>query len=95
MPLIPTVIEKEGQIKDSQNNPKDFWFKKIAGQEGGWSPITWQGWLVEIGYFVLIVANIFIITIPLKREIVMPIFIFILVLLTVSYLYIKRKKGEK
>lgn len=89
MPLIPTVIE------NSKNNSQGYWFKKMPGQEFGYSPVTRQGRLVFRGYFILIAANVFTTIIPIKREIRMLTFIFILILLTVSFSYIVYKKREK
>jgi hypothetical protein len=40
-----------------RNNPKGYWFKnKIYGW--GWTPVTWQGWLVVLLYIMLIFALI-------------------------------------
>ncbi len=42
-------------IKYLKDNPKDYWFKrKLFGW--GWTPATWQGWLVILAYFVLVIA---------------------------------------
>lgn len=37
-----------------KNNPKGYWFKrKIYGW--GWTPATWQGWLVTLSFIVFVV----------------------------------------
>lgn len=37
------------------DNPKGYWFKaKPFGW--GWTPVTWQGWLVILVYIALILA---------------------------------------
>lgn len=42
-------------IKYLKDNPKGYWFKrKLYGW--GWTPATWQGWLVILAYLVLIIA---------------------------------------
>lgn len=48
--LIQKYIE---YLKD---NPEKYWFKrKIFGW--GWTPATWQGWLILVLFIVLIVGN--------------------------------------
>jgi hypothetical protein len=75
-----------------------LWFKrKLYGW--GWTPVTWQGWLIVLGYIILVVAII------LMREkdisgnpdsgsnflvFGLPIFV-----LTTMLMYICYKKGEK
>lgn len=37
-----------------KDNPKNYWFKaKWLGW--GWTPVTWQGWLVIAVYMVLVI----------------------------------------
>ena len=37
-----------------QDNPKGYWFKrKLYGW--GWTPVTWQGWLVVLGLMLIII----------------------------------------
>lgn len=39
-----------------RDNPKGYWFKrKLFGW--GWTPVTWQGWLVTIGLIGLLIGN--------------------------------------
>lgn len=36
-----------------RHNPKDYWFKrKLFGW--GWTPVTWQGWLVTMAFIILV-----------------------------------------
>lgn len=38
-----------------KDNPQHYWFKrKLYGW--GWTPVTWQGWLVVVVYIVLAVS---------------------------------------
>lgn len=82
-------------IKD---NPKHYWFKrKVWGW--GWVPATWQGWFVTLLYIVLIS------TLVLTREEAVPgnpdsgsnflVFGLPVILLTVTFILIVYKKGEK
>ncbi len=81
-----------------KNNPEHYWFKrKIWGW--GWIPVTWQGWLLTFLYVSLI--NIIIIT----REVAIPgnpdsgsnflVFGLPFIVLTIFFLFIAYKKGEK
>ncbi|MEK9158141.1 MAG: hypothetical protein AAB638_03100 [Patescibacteria group bacterium] len=76
------------------NKPQKLWFKRKT-YGWGWTPATWQGWMLTVGYIVLIL--LFALTIddgsPL-REVVFT-FIFPIVLLTVTFIRIVYKTGEK
>ncbi len=38
-----------------RDNPKGYWFKnKIYGW--GWTPVTWQGWVVILAYIASVIA---------------------------------------
>lgn len=40
----------------AQDNPKRLWFKrKLYGW--GWTPVTWQGWLVVVAFIFILVWN--------------------------------------
>jgi hypothetical protein len=40
-----------------EDNPEGYWFKrKIYGW--GWAPVTWQGWLVTLGFVALLAAEL-------------------------------------
>lgn len=82
-------------IKD---NPQQYWFKaKLYGW--GWTPATWQGWLVISVYAALIVIM------SLLREDSIPgnpdsgsnflVFALPIILLTALLIFICYKKGEK
>ena len=77
-----------------KENPQNYWFKaKLYGW--GWTPATWQGWLVTLVYVILlsILASTIDEDSP-KNEVI---FMFVLpaVLLTMSFLRIAYKTGEK
>ncbi len=75
-------------------NPQKYWFKaKWYGW--GWTPATWQGWLSTVVYISLLVA--FSLTIndnSTDREVAFT-FGLPATLLTVAFLWLAYKKGEK
>ncbi|OGJ01455.1 hypothetical protein A3G98_00890 [Candidatus Nomurabacteria bacterium RIFCSPLOWO2_12_FULL_37_8] len=77
-----------------KDNPSKYWFKaKLYGW--GWTPATWQGWLVLAIWLVLVLFFAFAIDEHSPtREIVLT-FILPLVLLTVTLIRICYKTGEK
>lgn len=78
-------------IKD---NPEGYWFKrKLYGW--GWTPATWQGWLLTLGFIVIVVAFAFTIDENSPPEEIMFTFFLPLILLTVSFITIAYKTGEK
>lgn len=53
-------MEQEGFGKKYVNylkdNPKRYWFKrKLYGW--GWTPVTWQGWVVIIAFIFILIWN--------------------------------------
>lgn len=77
-----------------KNNPEGYWFKaKCYGW--GWTPATWQGWLVTLVYVVAIL--LFALTIDENSQDREVLFTFVLpmVLLTATFIRIAYKKGEK
>lgn len=78
----------------AKDNPKHLWFKrKLYGW--GWTPVTWEGWAVTIAYVLLVAA--FALTIDgnsPKNEVAFT-FILPLILLTITFMSIAYKKGEK
>lgn len=81
-----------------RDNPKGFWFKnKIYGW--GWTPVTWQGWLVVLLYIASIITLVSI------REEAIPgnpdsgsNFLVLggpVIVLTLLLIFICYKKGEK
>jgi len=77
-----------------QDNPKHFWFKrKLYGW--GWVPATREGWLLTVAYTVLLIAFALTIDDTSPPREVMFTFILPATLLTVSFIRIAWKKGEK
>lgn len=77
-----------------KDNPEHLWFKrKLYGW--GWTPATWQGWMVLLIWLVLVLFFAF--TIDKNSSISEIIFTFILpiALLTVILIGICYKFGEK
>lgn len=45
-------------IRPDRTRPKEYWF---AAKQYGWGwglPLTWQGWVVLVGYLALVLAGI-------------------------------------
>jgi hypothetical protein len=83
------------EIKDYiQDNPQGYWFKrKLYGW--GWTPVTWQGMAVTLGYLAAIIG----LTLTRDedssvREVTLT-FVLPIIILTAVLLYICYKKGEK
>lgn len=79
-----------------QNKMKDekLWFKrKMYGW--GWTPATWQGWLVTIIYIVLILLFASTLDDNSSMGEVTLMFYLPLVILTALFIRIAYKKGEK
>jgi len=77
-----------------KDNPDNYWFKrKLYGY--GWVPATWKGWLITFIYLTLVF--IFALTIndtsPVRE--IMFTFIMPVLFLTVTFIRIAYKKGEK
>ena len=77
------------------DNPKKFWFKrKLYGW--GWTPVTWQGWLVILGFIAILVFDAFRTAAPLSSTDIPPIaFLLRLALYVTVLIAICYKKGEK
>lgn len=77
-----------------KDNPEKYWFKrKLFGW--GWTPATWQGWLIIFAFIALLIA--FSLTIDgnsSTREIFFT-FLLPLIILTSALIRIAYKKGEK
>lgn len=67
---------------------KKLWFKRKS-YGWGWTPITWQGWLVIVLYIVFIVSGVA----DLDHESFKN--ILLIILATVLLIYICYKKGPK
>lgn len=77
-----------------KDNPEGYWFKrKVFGW--GWTPVTWQGWLVTAFYLSLVI--LFALTIDGESSAREVVFTFLLpvILLTVAFVRILFKKGER
>jgi len=72
----------------------NYWFKrKIYGW--GWTPVTWQGWVTTIIYLALIILFSLTVDKTSPAREVMFTFILPVILLTVAFIRIAFKKGEK
>ena len=81
-------------LKYLKDNPKHLWFKrKLYGW--GWTPATWQGWLVIAVWLVVVLAFSFTVDESSPTREVMFTFILPVTLLTVALIRICYKKGEK
>ncbi len=90
--LMPWLIGL--YIPYAKDNPKHLWFKrKLYGW--GWTPVTWQGWLITILYVGLVA--VFSLTTNENSSDREKMFTFGLpvVLLTVTFIRIAYLKGEK
>lgn len=80
--------------QEIKNNTKSIWFKrKLYGW--GWTPVTWQGWLMTLLYAGIIV--LFATTLQEDSSFKEILFTYILpvTLLTFAFFYFLYKKGEK
>lgn len=81
-------------IEYVKDNPKGYWFKrKLYGW--GWTPATWQGWLVIVVYLIAIIAFSLTIDETSPPEEVMFTFVLPIVLLTATVIRLGYTKGEK
>ncbi len=77
-----------------KDNPHGYWFKrKLYGW--GWMPARWQGWLVTFLYITLVLAFAFTIDENSPPEEVMFTLVLPFILLTVTFISIAYKTGEK
>lgn len=80
-------------MKPPAPKPNRLWFKrKMYGW--GWTPATWQGWLVTLAYIGLAVAFGLTIDEQSSPREVMFTFALPLALLTVAFLRVVSKTGE-
>lgn len=78
-----------------KDNPERLWFKrKLYGW--GWTPATWQGWVIILGFLTVLGVDFFFIASPFLDPGVPQIaflfrtLLYVIVLVTLCY-----KKGEK
>lgn len=77
-----------------QDNPNKYWFKaKLYGW--GWTPATWQGWLVIVLYIVAVTAFGFTIDKTSSPREVAFTFLLPTTLLTMALIRICYRTGEK
>ncbi len=77
-----------------KDNPHGYWFrKKLYGW--GWTPVTWQGWLVVGVYILCITLFAFTIDENSPPNELMFTFFLPIALLTAVLIRIAYKKGEK
>jgi hypothetical protein len=89
----PTNMVKE-YIQYVKNNPERYWFKaKLYGW--GWTPATWQGWLVIFVYIALVLLFSRMIDENSPPNEVAFTFMLPVLSLTIALLRICYKTGEK
>jgi len=76
-------------MNDSTN---DFWFPKKKIGIGWGLPITWQGWLVLLIYFLLTIMGF---SVFLNSPFQAPLFLGYFAVSTLVFIVIVWKKGEK
>lgn len=69
-----------------------FWFPKKKTGYGWGLPVTWQGWVVFLGYLALSTLGAVFLSRPLHR---LAFFYPGFILLTLLFIFICWKKGEK
>lgn len=72
---------------------KKLWFKRKT-YGWGWTPTTWQGWGITIGYIVVMIAVGFFLD-PDTHSDSVWIFSGAVVIFTILFIYIAYKTGEK
>lgn len=85
----------EEYIAYLKNNPEHYWFKrKPFGW--GWTPVTWQGWLVTIVFIGAVILNALRLNVPvgLENEFLSPFVIETFIMLLV-FIFICIKTGER
>ncbi len=76
------------------NNPEHLWFKrKLYGW--GWTPATWQGWMLTLGYLFCVLALALTIEETATKEEVLLGFGLPTLALSLLFIAIAYKKGEK
>lgn len=76
-----------------RDNPQHYWFKR-KWYGWGWTPATWQGWLLTLGY----VASLILFSLTIDdqsppREVFFT-FLLPILFLTILFIRIAYKKGE-
>ncbi|NCN52553.1 hypothetical protein GW943_01970 [Candidatus Parcubacteria bacterium] len=77
-----------------KDNPNHYWFKrKLFGW--GWTPATWEGWLVFIVYIALVIGLALTLDEQSPTREIMFTFVIPVAILTATFIRITCKKGEK
>ncbi len=72
---------------------KTIWFKRKS-YGWGWTPVTWQGWGITLGYIVIMIMLGFLLDPDIHPESVVW-FVGAVIVLTGLFIYIAYKTGEK
>lgn len=81
-------------IEYIKDNPKGYWFKaKLFGW--GWTPATWQGWVVTAIFLACVLFFALKISDDSTLSDVLWLFVFPILALTSLFIYIAYKTGEK
>src|SRR5579863_5817677 len=77
-----------------KDNPNHYWFKrKLYGW--GWTPATWQGWLVILGFVLFVAAQEILFTFTPQGTSDIILFLANVFLGVIALLLIGKIKGEK
>ena len=78
------------------SKPTEYWFKRRR-YGYGWTPVTWQGWTVVIGYLVVVIGGaLTLVNVPdgqITKDV--GIFFVIIAVATVALIRISVTKGPK
>jgi len=81
-------------IQYIKNNPENYWFR-ARWYGWGWVPATWQGWLTTTIYvFIGIILGIALENNE-QTKYSTPIYLLVLTTITLSFIFLTYKKGEK
>lgn len=81
-------------IDHIKDNKEGYWFKKkLYGW--GWTPATWQGWLLTFIYVVLVILASTTVDKSYQEGDFVFAFISPIILITIAFIFIVYVKGEK
>ncbi|MBT3193043.1 MAG: hypothetical protein HN341_10850 [Verrucomicrobia bacterium] len=75
------IVRQKGE--DVTDKPKKIWFEAKEYGYGAGLPASWEGWVVFIGFFILITAGFFLPPIEMRMELYLP-FVFVLTVVFVA-----------
>jgi uncharacterized membrane protein len=84
----------EDYKKYVENNPKGYWFRR-KWYGWGWTPVTWQGWTITALYIFFVFLFAFTLDENSTNREAMFTFFLPFILLTIAFIRICYKKGEK